>query len=223
MKAHDFIRSHNLWEKNHIFQLCVCVCVCAQNTWNGSPRGHWDHSPTGLGKENEREFWDREKKGERKKWRPLFSFLSLTVSSLAAVGSRKEFLSLGVDSAPVKYLQLIMLQLLVSPFSLPSSQMIFKKISQFLKTIFSLLKKYWKAIGQPQGTLPVHLHSEQTDGQSTESKMRQARSLVPSGPLPYLPEGWGCHQSTHSHFFHLDPCPLPSMEMCGLLREAEPP
>lgn len=220
MKAHDFIRSHNLWEKNHIFQLCVCVC--AQNTWNGSPRGHWDHSPMGLGKENEREFWNREKKGERRKWRPLFSFLSLTVSSLAAVGSRKEFLSLGVDSAPVKYLQLIMLQLLVSPFSLPSSQMIFKKISQFLKTIFSLLKKYGKAIGQPQGTLPVHLHSEQTDGQSTESKMRQARSLVPSGPLPYLPEGWGCHQSTHSRFFHLDPCPLPSMEMCGLLREAEP-
>lgn len=211
-----------IFEKKIIFSNFVCVCVCAQNTWNGSPRGHWDHSPTGLGKENKREYWNREKKGERKKWRPLFSFLSLTVSSLAAVGSRKEFLSLGVDSAPVKYLQLIMLQLLVSPFSLPSSQMIFKKISQFLKTIFSLLKKYWKAIGQPQGTLPVHLHSEQTDGQSTESKMRQARSLVPSGPLPYLPEGWGCHQSTHRHFFHLDPCPLPSMEMCGLLREAEP-
>lgn len=55
---------------------------------------------------------------------------------------QKGILSLGVDSAPVKYLQLIMLQLLVSPFSLPSSQMIFKKISQFLKTIFSLLKKY---------------------------------------------------------------------------------
>lgn len=34
-------------------------------------------------------------------------------------------ISLGLESAPVKYLQLIMLQLLVFPFSLPSSQMIF--------------------------------------------------------------------------------------------------
>lgn len=32
------------------------------------------------------------------------------------------------------------------------------------------------------------------DGQSTESKMRQTRSLVLDGPLPYLP-----------HFFQLDP------------------
>lgn len=39
--------------------------------------------------------------------------------------------------------------------------------------------------------LPLHLHSEQMDGQSTESKRRRARSLVLSGPLPHLPEGWG--------------------------------
>lgn len=91
---------------------------------------------------------------------------------------------------PVKYLQLIMLQLLVFPFSLPSSQMIFFFKSQFLKIIFSMLKKYGKAIEQPQGTLPLHLHSEQMDGQSTESRRRWARSLVLDCPLPYLLQGW---------------------------------
>lgn len=50
-----------------------------------------------------------------------------------------------------------------------------------------MLKKYGKAIEQPQGTLPLHLHSEQMDGQSTESKRRRvARALVLSGPLLYL-------------------------------------
>jgi hypothetical protein len=83
-----------------------------------------------------------------------------------------------------------------------------------------MLKKYGKAIEQPQGTLPLHLHS---DGwtENPESKRRLARSLVLSGPLPYLPKGWGCLHSTHSQVFHLDLCPLPSVE-CGLLRKAEP-
>lgn len=50
-----------------------------------------------------------------------------------------------------------------------------------------MLKKYGKAIEQPQGTLPLHLHSEQMDGQSTESTRRRvARALVLSGPLLYL-------------------------------------
>lgn len=37
-----------------------------------------------------------------------------------------------------------------------------------------MLKKYGKAIEQPQETLPLHLHSEQMDGQSTKSKRRWA-------------------------------------------------
>lgn len=54
-----------------------------------------------------------------------------------------------------------------------------------------MLKKYGKAIEQPQGTLPLHLHSEQMDGQSTESKRRAGgraggKSPVLSGPLLYL-------------------------------------
>lgn len=43
-----------------------------------------------------------------------------------------------------------------------------------------MLKKYGKAIEQLQGTLPLHLHSEQMDGQSTESEEaggRAARAL----------------------------------------------
>lgn len=35
--------------------------------------------------------------------------------------------------------------------------------------------------------------------------MRQASSLVLEGPLPHLPQGWGCLHSTHSRFFQLDP------------------
>lgn len=33
-----------------------------------------------------------------------------------------------------------------------------------------MLKKYGKAIEQPQGTLPLYLHSEQMDGQSTDQR-----------------------------------------------------
>lgn len=40
-----------------------------------------------------------------------------------------------------------------------------------------MLKKYGKAIKQPQETLPLHLHSEQMDGQSTKSKRRWAGRL----------------------------------------------
>lgn len=70
-----------------------------------------------------------------------------------------------------------------------------------------MLKKYGKAIEQPQGTLPLHLHSEQMDGQSTESKRRRAaRALVLSGPLLYLLRARGLH-STRSHVFYLDPTP----------------
>lgn len=98
-----------------------------------------------------------------------------------------------------------MLQLLVVPFSLPSSQMIKKKKSQFLKIIFSMLKKYGKAIEQPQGTLPLHLHSEQMDGQSTESKRRQESPLVLDGPLHCHPQGRARLLSTHGRFFQMKP------------------
>lgn len=52
-----------------------------------------------------------------------------------------------------------------------------------------MLKKYGKAIEQPQETLPLHLHSEQMDGQSTKSERRWAagsKSPVLCGPLLYL-------------------------------------
>lgn len=59
---------------------CVCVCTCTcMCTWNGSPRAI-EAVVQGELEKNKREFWDREKKGERRKQRPLFSFLSLTVS-----------------------------------------------------------------------------------------------------------------------------------------------
>lgn len=116
-----------------------------------------------------------------------------------------------------------MLQLLVFPFSLPSSQMIFflKKKSQFLKIIFSMLKKYGKAIKQPSGTLPLHLHSEQMDGQSTEPKTRHMRSLSLALPSAGFPSK--CLPSTHRTFLSMDSPlgPIPSME-CGRLGMAKP-
>lgn len=49
-----------------------------------------------------------------------------------------------------------------------------------------MLKKYGKAIEQPQGTLPLHLHSEQMDGQSRVKEEVGSKSPVLSGPLLYL-------------------------------------
>lgn len=72
-----------------------------------------------------------------------------------------------------------------------------------------MLKKYGKAIEQPQGTLPLHLHSEQMDGQSTESKRSRAggrQEPCAEWSLALPPEGWGLH-STRSHVFDLDPVP----------------
>lgn len=89
-----------------------------------------------------------------------------------------------------------------------------KNITVF-KNYFFNVKKYGKAIEQPQGTLPVHLHSEQMDGQSTESKRRWARALVLSGPLLSLPQGGG--PSTHSVWI-----PPPPIHGMWVLREAEP-
>lgn len=65
-----------------------------------------------------------------------------------------------------------------------------------------MLKKYGKAIEQPQGALPLHLHSEQMDGQSTESKRRRAaRALVLSGPLLYLLRAGGPSQRALAALF----------------------
>lgn len=60
------------------------------------------------------------------------------------------------------------------------------------------------------------------DGQSTESKRRQARSLVLNGPLPDLPQAGGAFTvPTAISFNWLPPPPGPSME-CELLRKAKP-
>lgn len=60
-------------------------------------------------------------------------------------------------------------------------------------------KKYGKAIEQPQGTLPLRLHSEQMDGQS-RVRRRPARALVLSGPLLHLPKGWGAFAAPTATF-----------------------
>lgn len=83
-----------------------------------------------LEKRNKREFLDRRKeKGRNRGLSSAFCHWQSQYS--AALESRKEFVCLGLESAPVKYLQFIMVQLLVFPFSLPSSQMIFFLKSQF--------------------------------------------------------------------------------------------
>lgn len=85
-----------------------------------------------------------------------------------------------------------------------------------------MLKKYGKAIEQPQETLPLHLHSEQMDGQSTKSKRRWAagsKSPVLCGPLLYLLRA-GPSRNPEPGFL-LGSRPLPSTER-GLLRKAEP-
>lgn len=76
-----------------------------------------------------------------------------------------------------------------------------------------MLKKYGKAIEQPQGPLPLLLHSEQMDG-PTEPR-GAGRTLVQDGPSHLLP-GTGCLASTQSLSFQRNPSsPTPSGE-CGL-------
>lgn len=69
-----------------------------------------------------------------------------------------------------------------------------------------MLKKYGKAIEQPQGTLPLHLHSEQMDGQSTVKEEAGGKSPCAEWSLALPPKGRGL-PSTHSHVFSLDPTP----------------
>lgn len=82
-----------------------------------------------------------------------------------------------------------------------------------------MLKKYGKAIEQPQGALPLHLHSEQMDGRSRVKEEAGGKSPCAEWSLALPPEGRGLHRA-HSRFllgFH----PLPSTER-GRLRKAEP-
>lgn len=88
-----------------------------------------------------------------------------------------------------------------------------------------MLKKYGKSYWTASGTLPLHLHSEQKDGQSTESGRRWAAAGGRHSPVlsgPSLPS-WGPRApGTRSPvLFPLGSHPLPSTER-GLLREAEP-
>ena len=139
-------------KKNGILQVCVSVCVCVYTctqVWNGRPRAIG--AVKGKLEKEKREFQDREKKGERRKWRPLFSFLSQTVSRFGCFWVQNEIhLSWSRKCPQFKYLQLIMLQLLVFPFSLPSSQMIKKKITvlkNYFLNVEKIWKSYWTALG----------------------------------------------------------------------------
>lgn len=77
-----------------------------------------------------------------------------------------------------------------------------------------MLKKYGKAIEQPQGTLPLRLHSEWMDNVQDQREGRR--------PLHYLPLGRARLHSSHSHSFPLNPsAPIPS-KACGLQTEAKP-
>ncbi|EDK98020.1 mCG127543 [Mus musculus] len=92
-----------------------------------------------------REFGTERRKEE--KWRPLFSFLSLTVLKFGCFRVQKTIhLSWSGKCPSYKYLQLIMLQLLVFPFSLPSSQMIFFFLNiTVFKNYFFNVEKIWKS------------------------------------------------------------------------------
>lgn len=74
------------------------------------------------------------------------------------------------------------------------------------------MKKYGKAIEQPQGLLPLHHHSEQMDG-PTEPKMSHQDPCT--GRFCTTFPGAGCLASTQSLSFQQNPSsPTPSRE-CG--------
>lgn len=83
-----------------------------------------------------------------------------------------------------------------------------------------MLKKYGKAIEQPQGALPLHLHSEQMDGRSRVKEEVGSKSPCAEWSLALPPEGWGLCSCPQPCFL-LGSHPLPSTER-GLLRKAGP-
>lgn len=108
-----------------VFGKCMRVVCACMHMWNGSTRIIGVSSPREVRKGNW-EHVETERKKKQGENRGLSSaFCHWQSQDLAALGSRMKSFCLGLESAPVNYLQLIMLQLLVFPFSLPSSQMIF--------------------------------------------------------------------------------------------------
>lgn len=147
-----------------VFCKCVCVCVCEcvcvyLHTWSGRLRaiGAVDQGKLERRILKQRILRQEDFETERRKEKGGNGSLSSAFchwqsQDLAALGSRKEFICLGLESAPVIYLQLIMLQLLVFPFSLPSSQMIFKKYHSFEKLFFQC----WKNMEKLLNSLGAH-------------------------------------------------------------------
>lgn len=69
-----------------------------------------------------------------------------------------------------------------------------------------MLKKYGKAIEQPQGALPLHLHSEQMDGRSRVKEEAGSKSPCAEWSLALPPEA-GALAAPRSPVFCLDPTP----------------
>lgn len=97
-----------------------------------------------------------------------------------------------------------MLQLLVFPFSLPSSQMIFFLITVFKNYFFNvekIWKSYWTALGHSASP-----SSQWADGW-TIHRIKEEAGKIPCAKrsLARPSPGWGCLHSTHSHFTQLAP------------------
>lgn len=102
---HMILFGPTILKKNGIFQVCVCVCVHVHalthtHTWNGSLRA------TGAVVQGKSEKENRESsKTERRKEKGGSGGLSSAFchwqsQDLAALGSRMEFICLGLESAP---------------------------------------------------------------------------------------------------------------------------
>lgn len=71
-----------------------------------------------------------------------------------------------------------------------------------------MLKKYGKAIEQPQGTLPLHLHSEQMDGQSRVKEEAGSKRPCAEWSLALPPEGPAFHRPAASFSTWIPPPPI---------------
>lgn len=199
-------------QKNRFF-FCLCVSVCL---WVCVYTCFWSMKPIGqlpreTRKDSER-FWDREERsggGEE----PSLQLFVTDISRVCCFRVQKRMnLSWSGKCPSYKYLQFIMLQLLVFPFPFPPAKWFLKNITVF-KNYFFNVEKIWKSYWTASGNT-ASPSSQWADGWTIHKVKEEvgggSKSPVLCGPLLYLLRA-GPSQNPEPGFL-LGSRPLPSTE-----------
>lgn len=198
-------------QKNRFFFVCVCLCVCecvctrVFEVW--SPLDSYQ----GKLEKTARDF-ETEKKGVGGE-EPSLQLFVTDISRVCCFRVQKRMnLSWSGKCPSYKYLQFIMLQLLVFPFPFPPAKWFLKNITVF-KNYFFNVEKIWKSYWTASGNT-ASPSSQWADGWTIHKVKEEvgggSKSPVLCGPLLYLLRA-GPSQNPEPGFL-LGSRPLPSTE-----------